>query len=239
MITCGIDSAGKTASVALLKDGELLCESFSGCGLTHSETLMPLLDSVFQTAGVTPADIDLWGVCSGPGSFTGLRIGLAAVKGLSFATNAPCAPVSTLEALAYGCCPNEGTVLAALDARRGEVYWAAFALGATPTRLVPDSAAPVKELADFIKNCKKPLFFVGDGASLCYNEYSAVCGVVPCPPALRLCRGVAVCLAADALQKSNACVAPAALRPSYHRLSQAERERAARLAITQSEGETS
>lgn len=239
MITCGIDTAGKTASVALLKNGELLCESFSGCGLTHSETLMPLLDGVFQTAGVAPADVSLWGVCSGPGSFTGLRIGLAAVKGLAFATNAPCAPVSTLKALAYGCCPGNGTAIAALDARRGEVYWAAFQLGETPQRLTPDSAAPVKDLADFVKNCKKPLFFVGDGASLCYNEYGAHSGIVACPPAMRLCRGVWVCLAAEAMHTQGVCVAPNALRPSYHRLSQAERERAARLADIKPEGVTS
>lgn len=233
MITFGLDSAGKTAAVALMQGDRLLYETFLDAGLTHSETLLPLVDSAFQAAKLTPADVALWGVCSGPGSFTGLRIGLAAIKGLAFATNAPCAGVSTLEALAYGLCPGKGTVLAALDARRGEVYWAAFRLGSVPHRLTADSAAPVKQLAEFVENCEKPLFFVGDGARLCYNEYESIGGVVPCPPPARLCRGVSVCLAAQNMQQNGLCVPPHALVPSYHRVSQAERERMQRLAREQ------
>lgn len=228
MIVCGLDSAGKTAAVALLQEGNVLCEVFSDCGLTHSETLLPLLDKALQQAGKTPAAVDLWGVCAGPGSFTGLRIGLATVKGLSFASNAPCAGVSTLEALAWGACPGEGTVLAALDARRNEVYWAAFALGDTPQRLTADCATPVADLQNFVETCKKPLFFVGDGAYLCYTKYSALCGVVPAPKKARLCNGVAVCKAALAMQMRGECTTPAALLPRYLRLSQAERERAAK-----------
>lgn len=228
MITFGLDTAGKTAAVAIQDGDRLLYEGFLDCGLTHSETMMPLVDSAFKAAGICPADVQLWGVCAGPGSFTGLRIGLAAVKGLAFITDAPCAPVSTLEALALGCVGGEGTVLTALDARRREVYWAAFDL-ATGQRLAPDEAAPIKDLADFIKNCKKPLFFVGDGAALCYNEYGSVPGVMKAAPALSRCRGAAVCLAAQKMFERGECVPPEELAPSYHRLSQAERERAARL----------
>ena len=121
---------------------------------------------------------------------------------------------------------SDGTVLAALDARRGEVYWAAFDLE-SHARLTPDAASPVKELAQIVENCKKPLFFVGDGAALCYNEYGQAAGVLPCPPALGLCRGAGVCLAARAVNARNGAVPAAALAPSYLRLSQAERERAA------------
>jgi len=166
-------------------------------------------------------------VCAGPGSFTGLRIGLATVKGLALVHKAPCAAVSTPEALAFSCPAGQGTVLAALDARRGEVYWAAFDLE-SHARLAPDAASPVKELAQFVENCKKPLFFVGDGAALCYNEYGQAPGVIPCPPALGLCRGAGVCLAARAVNARGGAVPAAALAPSYLRLSQAERERAAR-----------
>ena len=117
--------------------------------------------------------------------------------------------------------------LDALDALRGEVYWAAFDL-ASRARLVPDSAAPVKDLAQFVENCKKPLFFVGDGAALCYNVYGQTEGVLPCPPALGLCRGAGVCLAARAMNDRGEAMSAAALAPSYLRLSQAERERAER-----------
>ena len=190
-----VDTAGKTAGVALLQDDRLLYEVYLDAGMTHSETLMPMIDTCLK----------MYGVNAGPGSFTGLRIGLAAVKGLAFPRETLCAPVSTLEALAAAH-TGEGTVLCALDARRAQVYSAAFELS-THRRLLEDDARAVADLAEFVENCKKPLFFVGDGASLCYNKYSSVPGVLQTPPALRGGR------AAD-----------------YHRLSQAERERAERLA---------
>lgn len=226
-----VDTAGKTAGVALLRDGRLVYEVYFDGGLTHSETLLPLIDSCLKLCGLTCADIDLFGVNAGPGSFTGLRIGLAAVKGLAFPRHTPCAPVSTLEALAAGH-PGEGTVLCALDARRGQVYSAAFDL-ATHARLLDDDARAAASLADFVKSCKKPLFFVGDGAYLCYNIYSEADGVLPVPPALRGGRAVGVALAAQRMAEAGLTVPPEALLPDYHRLSQAERERAARLAAAQ------
>ena len=161
-----VDTAGKTAGVALLQDDRLLYEVYLDGGMTHSETLMPMIDTCLKLCGLTCADIDLYAVNAGPGSFTGLRIGLAAVKGLAFPRETLCAPVSTLEALAAAH-TGEGTVLCALDARRAQVYSAAFDL-ATHTRLLDDDARAVTDLADFVENCKKPLFFVGDGAALCY-----------------------------------------------------------------------
>ena len=171
-----VDTAGKTAGVALLQDDRLLYEVYLDAGMTHSETLMPMIDTCLKTCGMTCADIDLYGVNAGPGSFTGLRIGLAAVKGLAFPRETLCAPVSTLEALAAAH-TGEGTVLCALDARRAQVYSAAFDL-ATHQRLLEDDARAVADLAQFVENCKKPLFFVGDGASLCYNKYGSVPGVL-------------------------------------------------------------
>ena len=112
MTILGIDTAGRTMSVALLENDTLLCEQTLATGLTHSETLLPTVDAVLKAAGKTCADIDLFGVCAGPGSFTGLRIGLCAVKGLAFPANTPCAAVSTLEALAWSHA-GTGTVVAA------------------------------------------------------------------------------------------------------------------------------
>lgn len=223
-----VDTAGKTAGVALMQDDRLLYECYFDGGLTHSETLMPMVDTALRMCGLTCADIDLFGVNAGPGSFTGLRIGLAAVKGLAFPRGTLCAPVSTLEALAAAH-TGEGTVLCALDARRAQVYCAAFDL-AEHRRLMPDDARAVADLAEFIQNCKKPLFFVGDGAYLCYNKYGDAAGVLPVPPALRGGRAAAVALVAGQMAARGEAVLPEALLPDYHRLSQAERERAERLA---------
>ena len=223
-----VDTAGKTVGVALMQGDRLLYECYLDAGMTHSETLMPLIDGCLRLCGLPCKDIDLFGVNAGPGSFTGLRIGLAAVKGLAFPRETLCAPVSTLEALAAAH-TGEGTVLCALDARRAQVYSAAFDL-ATHARLLDDDARAVADLAQFVENCKKPLFFVGDGASLCYNKYSNVPGVLCVPPALRGGRAAAVALVAKQMAERGEAVLPEALLPDYHRLSQAERERAERLA---------
>ena len=223
-----VDTAGKTAGVALLQDDRLLYECYLDAGMTHSETLMPLVDACLKQCSKSCADIDLFGVNAGPGSFTGLRIGLAAVKGMAFPRETLCAPVSTLEALA-ACHTGEGTVLCALDARRQQVYSAAFDL-ATQERLMEDDARAVSDLADFVKTCKKPLFFVGDGAYLCYNKYGAEPGVLNVPPELRGGRAAGVARVAKLMAKRGETVLPEALLPDYHRLSQAERERAERLA---------
>ena len=221
-----IDTAGKTAAVAVLRDEMLLYEAAANNGLTHSETLLPMVDTALKACGLRCADIDLYGVTAGPGSFTGLRIGLAAVKGMALPRQTPCAGVSTLEALAWGMA-GQGTVVGALDARRGQVYWAGFDL-ATHDRLTPDAAAPVQALENFVADCKKPLFFVGDGAALCYNRFSELPGVLPCPQPLRVLRGSGVALAARRMLQAGRTVPPAELLPDYHRLSQAERERAER-----------
>ena len=223
-----VDTAGKTAAVAVLRDDVLLYEAQCNNGLTHSETLLPMIDTALKAAGLTVDDLDVLGVTNGPGSFTGLRIGLAVVKGLALPRQIPCAGVSTMAALAYGLA-GEGTVIGAQDARRRQVYWGAFDLAAHD-RLTPDTAAPVTTLENFVQTCKKPLFFVGDGASLCYNKYGSVPGVLETPPALRCGRAAAVALTAQKMAKAGQAVLPEALLPDYHRLSQAERERAERLA---------
>ena len=223
-----VDTAGKTAGVALLQDDRLLYECYLDAGMTHSETILPLIDNCLKFCHLTCADIDVYGVNAGPGSFTGLRIGLAAFKGLAFPRETLCAPVSTLEALAAAH-TGEGTVLCALDARRAQVYSAAFDL-ATHERLMDDDARAVADLAQFVENCKKPLFFVGDGAALCYNKYGEIPGVLAVPPALRGGRAAAVALVAKQMARHGETVLPEALLPDYHRLSQAERERAERLA---------
>ena len=208
-----VDTAGKTAAVAVLRDDTLLYEIQSNTGLTHSETLLPTIDTALRACGLTVDDLDV-------------LIGLSLVKGLALPRQIPCAPVSTMAALAWGMA-GQGTVVGAQDARRGQVYWAAFDLEGH-VRLTPDRAQPVEALEVFVQRCKKPLFFVGDGAALCYNRYRQTPGVAACPPALQVLRGAGAALAAKAVWESGGCVPPADLLPEYHRLSQAERERAER-----------
>lgn len=226
-----VDTAGRSASVALLRDDTLLYETVCNCGLTHSETLMPMVNAALKTAGLHPADIELYAVTAGPGSFTGLRIGMSAVKGMALVHQTPCAGVSTLEALAR-CHTGEGVVVCAMDARRGQVYWAAFDLE-THQRLTPDAAAPAEEAVDFARHCKKSVFFVGDGAALCYNIDKQA---QPCAPALGVGRATGAALAAREMWKNGLCVPPARLMPDYLRLSQAERERAEREAQKDKKG---
>ena len=156
------------------------------------------------------------------------------LKGMALPRQTPCAGVSTLEALAR-CHTGQGVVICTLDARRGQVYWAAFDLE-THERLTPDAAAPVEEAADFALRCKKSVFFVGDGAALCYNVYKQA---LPCPPALRVGRAAGAALAAREMWKNGLCVSPARLMPDYLRLSQAERERAEREAQKVEKGASS
>ncbi len=227
MIIFGLDSAGKTAGVAIEQDGRLVYECYLDAGYTHSETLLCLCQNAFDAARLAPAQVDLFAAAAGPGSFTGLRIGLSAVKGMAFAHETPCAAVSTLSALAYAA-PIEGTLLCALDARRGEVYWAAFRVehGAVQ-RLCPDAAAPAADLRAFAAAIEGPVWLAGDGAALAQAALSGCADARPVPEAYRLGRAGGVCRAARAAGET---LPAALLTPEYHRLSQAERERVARLA---------
>ena len=221
-----LDSAGKTAGIAILRDSRLIYECYLATGHTHSETLLCLCKNAFDAAGLSPAEIDVFAAAAGPGSFTGLRIGLAAVKGLAFPHDTPCAAVSTLEALAYSAAV-EGTLLCALDARRGEVYWAGFfAADGAVERLCPDESAPAASLRGFVESAREPVWLLGDGAQLVDEALNGTGKTRLYPEAYRLGRAGGVCRAALAAGET---VPAAQLIPDYHRLSQAERERAARL----------
>lgn len=224
MMLFALDASGKTASVCVMRDGSVLYEQELNEGLTHSATLLGLAQTAFKQTALAPAQVGLFAVTAGPGSFTGLRIGLSLVKGLALPNNTPVAPVSTLwaHALAAG---HEGTILAALDARRSEVYWAAFSCNQKGgcLRLTQDAAGPAAELpAAFSPPAGQPLFLVGDGAELCYNVFTS--GQVV-QTKHSVAHGAALAAAQLGL---SAAVSPGAARPVYLRLSQAQRERAAR-----------
>ena len=230
MLILAFETSAKAGSVALLEDGKLLGESYQNTGLTHSQTVMPMAESLVKSCGYTPQDIGAVAVAAGPGSFTGVRIGVAAAKGFAWGGELPCYGVSTLEAMALQLGAWEGTVVCAMDARRSQVYNALFrAESGSLSRICEDRAISLAELAEEIKNLPKPLFLVGDGSDLCYNTLGdTVSGLVLPPEHRRHQRAAGVGLAAWQKIRAGEVGDGAALTPNYLRLSQAERERLAR-----------
>lgn len=225
-----LESSATAASVALCQGEELIAQSFLHTGLTHSQTLLPMAQRLLADCGLTVRDLDLIAVAAGPGSFTGLRIGVAAAKGLAWAAQLPCAGCSTLEAMAWSLAGFSGQVCAAMDARRHQVYNARFQVdGTAPRRLTPDRAIALEDLIEELKGCDTPQLVVGDGAQLCYDALTAA-GIPArlAPPNLRQQTAWGVARQALELARTGQTVSPEVLVPVYHRLSQAERERLAR-----------
>ena len=225
-----IETSAKSVSAAVVENGVPLASAYQNMGLTHSRTLMPLVDGTLSAAGLRVQDMDLLAAANGPGSFTGLRIGVSALKGLAWALEKPCCGVSTLAAMARNLAHMEGLIICAMDARRNQVYNALFlAHDGVLTRQCPDRAIGLAELAEEIKNRPEPKFVVGDGAGLCYNHLLEQ--DVPCrmaPPQMVMQNAVGVALAAEEMAAAGQVTTARDLVPVYLRLSQAERERLAR-----------
>lgn len=225
-----LETSAKAVSVAVVEDGAVLAAAYQNIGLTHSVTLMPLMDGMLHNAGLTAADMDLIAVAAGPGSFTGLRIGVSAAKGLAWALGLPCCGVSTLEAMAENVRMFEGTVICAMDARRQQIYNAVFdCRGGVLTRRCEDRAVALETLADELKNDTQSKIVVGDGAKLCdiyLNAQGISCRMAP--PDSRYQKAAGVALAAERLAQEGQTLTAQTLRPVYLRLSQAERERLAK-----------
>ena len=225
-----IETSAKSVSAAVVENGVPLASAYQNMGLTHSRTLMPLVDGMLSAAGLRVRDMNLLATANGPGSFTGLRIGVSALKGLAWALEKPCCGVSTLAAMARNLAHMEGLIICAMDARRNQVYNALFlAQDGVLTRQCPDRAIGLAELVEEIKNRPEPKFVVGDGAGLCYNHLLEQ--DVPCrmaPPQLMMQNAVGVALAAEEMAAAGQVTTARDLVPVYLRLSQAERERLAR-----------
>lgn len=228
MLICSVDSSATPASVCLFEDDKIIAEYYLNTGFTHSQTLMAMLESVLKISGKRADDIDLYAVNSGPGSFTGVRIGVSAVKGMAYAQDKPCVEVSTLESMAYNFLGSHTIVCACMDARRRQIYHGLFRVdGDRIERLCEDKAIAIEELLSGLPNGEE-IILVGDGAELVYQSAEDP-AVKLAPPNLRYQRASSVALAAVETYNRGDVVSPAALMPRYLRLSQAERERNAKL----------
>lgn len=229
MLILAMESSAKAASVALTKDGALVAQSIQCSGLTHSRTLLPMAEDLLKNAGAAMKDVDLFAVAHGPGSFTGVRIGVAAIKGLAWASEKPVVGVSTLEAMAWhGVSIGEGgLVCCVMDARRNQVYNALFEIReGRPRRLTEDRAISVEALISELESNDWRPFLVGDGALLCADACAnAGMDYMLAPENLRHQSAWGVAMAAADYPP----VPGEQLQPVYLRLSQAERERQARM----------
>ena len=224
------ETSAKAASVALMDSGKLLGESYQNTGLTHSQTLMVMAEDLLKTCNLSVKDVDAVAVAAGPGSFTGVRIGVAAAKGFAWGAELPCYGVSTLEAMARSLGAWQGYVVPVMDARRSQVYTAIFhAQRGVLSRVEEDMAISLDELGEKMIIFEDTAFLVGDGAVLCYNTLLEEVPGLVLPPEHRMHqRAVGVALAAQALIDAGDPGNGAELTPNYLRLSQAERERLAR-----------
>ena len=225
MLLLAFETSAKAASVALMDDTRLLGECYQNTGLTHSQTLMVMAEDLIKQCAHTPADITHVAVAAGPGSFTGVRIGVAAAKGFAWGKELPCHGVSTLESMALGLGIWDGTICAAMDARRAQVYNALFHVkNGQISRICEDRAISLAELGQELARLDGPVYLVGDGAALCHRTLTEIPLILP-PEWKQHQRAVGVALAAKAQIDAGISGDGAALTPNYLRLSQAERER--------------
>ncbi len=223
------DSTAAAASVAICDDGKVVSEFFVNAGLTHSRTLVPMLDAALKNTDTDLNTIDTLAISNGPGSFTGVRIGVAVAKGIAFTESLPCIEVSTLESMAYNLTLTDCVVCAAMDARCAQVYNAIFEIKyGEVNRLCDDRALAISDLKSELteKYAGKRIVLVGDGAELCFKEFiDTNLSIELAPDALRYQKASSVAAAAfDKLNKGEKTKSASELLPAYLRLSQAERE---------------
>ena len=227
MLILAFETSAKAASVALLDGNKLLGESYQNTGLTHSQTLMVMAEDLLKQCSKAVSDVEAVAVAEGPGSFTGVRIGVAAAKGFAWGGSIPCYGVSTLEAMAESLGIYQGYVCPCMDARRSQVYNAVFYVNqGVIQRVREDRAIALAELKEELKLLNEPIFLVGDGSDLCYNTLKEeVSGLVLPPEHRKHQRATGVALLAAAKAAAGESGDGNALTPNYLRLSQAERER--------------
>ncbi len=223
-----VECSATPCSVAISENGKILSSAFTNVKLTHSQTLMPMVESVLRASLLSIGDIGAFAVSSGPGSFTGVRIGISAVKGMAQAGNLPCISVSTLESMAQNYSDTECFVCAVMDARCNQVYNALFSnKNGICERLCDDRALAIDDLVpqivELAKQGKK-IYIVGDGAEIFYDFVKDIQNVVLADEQRRFQNAVGVSAVAELMFKNNDYITAKELQPKYLRLPQAERE---------------
>ena len=232
LLTVDTSSVTACAGIVDTERDAVLSEQFSGASLTHSQTVLPMTAAALSHAALTMDAVEAVAVVNGPGSFTGVRIGVAAVKGLGFERDLPCAPVSTLEALSlnYAGIPLSAVICAVMDARCRQVYTATFSCDhGEVTRLTPDEAMSIDDLKEALSALGRPVIFVGDGALLCEEAMKDELSCAAAPSHLRNVRPRGIAL--SAMRHREAWIPASQLQPMYLRLPQAERELKARQSL--------
>ena len=231
MLILAFETSAKACSVAIHDGQKLLGESYQNTGLTHSQTLMVMAEDLLKSCGKTAADVTHLAVAAGPGSFTGVRIGVSAAKGFAWGAELPVYGVSTLESMALSLGALHGHVCCCMDARRKQVYNAIFlAENGKLTRVSEDRAISLEDLKNELEHIDGPVFLVGDGAELTHKTLSGgISGLILPPEHRRQQRASGVALAAIEAMNRGESADGAALQPNYLRLSQAERERLERM----------
>lgn len=221
-----VDTSATAASVAVAEENKLIGEFSINTALTHSQTLMPMVDELLKNTGLSVNDIDAVAVNAGPGSFTGVRIGVAAVKGIAFPKNLPCVSVSTLESMAYNMLGNDCIVCSVMDARCSQVYNALFRVkGCTVTRMTDDRALSLTDLKNELRNINEKVVLVGDGAVLCSKFLGEELeNIMLAPFNNRIQTASSVVYAAFEKINNGETVKADELMPVYLRLPQAQRE---------------
>ena len=219
-----LETSAKAVSAAVTEDGKVLTCGYQDTGLTHSRTLMPIVEGILKNTDLTLADMDVIAVAAGPGSFTGIRIGVSAAKGLAFGADKPAVGVSTLAAMARNVAHMDGLVICAMDARRQQIYNALFqAKDGQLTRLTDDRAISLADLAAEAKEYDCGKIIVGDGARLCYHylsEQGISCRMAPAHLVMQ--NAMSVALEAEELSKNGSLGSAQDLQPVYLRPAQAQ-----------------
>ncbi len=229
----GIDSSAVSASAAVVSNGKVISESYINTGLTHSQTLLTLIDQSLKNASFTVNDIDLIAVTNGPGSFTGIRIGIATAKGLAAPTAIPCFAVSTLEAIAYPFKNHRCTALAVMDARCSQAYTAMFKCGNNEqVRISEDDALLLETLKSQLTSVSEKIVICGDGAQLVYDylkEHISNIEIAAENNRYQKASSAALIAEREITLNKKSPVNASLLHPFYLRVPQAERELSAKL----------
>ena len=224
-----VECSAGPASAAIMEDGKIISNAFCNVKITHSQTLVPMVECVLKAAGIELNEIDGFAVGAGPGSFTGIRIGISAIKGMAQAKKLPCAPVSTLRAMAENYIEYDCIVCGVMDARANQVYNAFFDItGGKVRRICKDRAISIDDLSEEIKkisqNVKKRVIIVGDGTDVFFPAVKNIPCVIKSEEAKRYQNACGIATSSVDIFRTNNTVSPDELLPTYLRLPQAERE---------------